>query len=64
MTKEYESLKLEYFKLHKKVDRCVNLLLDIEWIFIEGEEVCLFCKGKRNTGHEDCDLGKELEAKG
>ena len=61
MSKEYEALKLEIYSLKRKVKRQKDLLIDIEWISIEGKEICLFCKGTRETGHADCELDKELD---
>ena len=60
MSKEYEALKLEIYSLKRKVKKQKDLLIDIEWISIEGKEICLFCKGKRETEHADCELAKEL----
>lgn len=63
MSKEYEALKLEIFSLKRKTKRQKDLLIDIEWISIDGEEICMFCVGKKKeSGHTpDCELARELK---
>ena len=58
VNKEYESLKLKIFKQEKLLNQCRELIIDIEWIWIDGEFICLFCKGNRTKGHSDCDLAR------
>ena len=57
--KEYESMKLEIFSLTKRCNQQKELLIDIEWINMDGEGRCLFCDGKQPQHAADCELDAE-----
>ena len=62
MSKEYEALKLKIYRLERISKQRKELLIDIEWIYVNGENRCLFCRGKRESGHANgCELAKELK---